>query len=234
MNAQYGKTSQLPSPVLSVSIFDRFISDEHLNSEDAKIQVVVRDPKTNETHPDVISMPTHRIPAALFRAILESAERDEEVGSTTFYKDGEAENGTGSTHHPIVYAVETILSRKLGVASELESGALRFRAALRAVTIGKSVYPDSESNSRTEHIAMANIRVIITRGAELFPAESASYSHILWVPVNRFLETVRKKNPLVLDLDPVEYCIHGLCISTAYDMLARRLGLKRYCELLEF
>ena len=234
MNAQYGTTAQSPSPVLSISIFDQVISDKDLISEDAKIQVVVRDPITNQTHPNVISIPTHRLPAALFRAILESAEPDEDVGSTTFYKGGETENVSGSSHHPVVYAVETILARKLGLASELETGALRFRAALRAVTVGKSVYPDSESNTRAEHIAMANIRVIITLGAELFPLKSASYSHMFWVSVNRFLETVRKKNPLVLDLDPFEYCIHGLCISTAYDMLARRFGFKRYSELYEF
>jgi hypothetical protein len=234
MDAQYGKTPQSPSPVVSISIFDHAIPDKDLVPGDAKIQVVVRDPETNKTHPNVISIPTHRVPCALFRPLLESAERDEEVGSTTFYKGGEVENAPGGGHHPVIYAVETILSRKLGVADELELGALRFRAALRAVTVGKSVYPDSESHNRTEHIAMANIRVTVTRGAELFPPKTASYSTIFWVPVNRFLETVQKKNPLVLDLDPIEYCIHGLCISTAYDVLARRFGFKRYSELLEF
>ena len=141
---------------------------------------------------------------------------------------------TESAHHPVVYAVETILSRKLGVSGELEFGTLCFRAALRAVTIGKSIYTDSELLQRTEHITMANIRVIITHGADLFPLTSPSYSSIFWVSVNSFLETVRQKNPLVLDLDPIEYCIHGLCISTTYDMLAYRFGFKRYSELLEF
>jgi hypothetical protein len=234
MNAHYGETPQLPSPVLSISIFDQVISDKDLVSEGAKIQVVVRDPQTNETHPNVISIPTHRVPDVLFRAILESAEWEEEFGSTTFYKAGDVDNISESAHHPVVYAVETILSRKLGVANELELGTLRFRAALRAVTKGKSVYPDSESLERTEHIAMANIRVIITHGAQLFPLNSPSYSSIFWVSLNRFLETVRQKDPLVLNLDPIEYCIHGLCISTAYDMLAHQFGFERYSELLEF
>lgn len=232
MNAQYGETVQFPSPVLSISIFDQATSANNLFSEDANIQVVVRDPQTNETHPNVISMPTNRIPEALFRAILESAELEDESGSTAFYKAGEVDNVSQSAHHPVVYAVDTILSRKLGVARDLELGTLRFRAALRACTIGKSVYPNSEFE-RTEHIAMANIRVIVTHGAELFPLKSPSYSHISWVSVSRFLESVRQKNPLVLDLDPIEYCIHGLCISTAYDMLAHRFGFKRYSELLE-
>lgn len=234
MNAQQGKTPQSPSPVLSISIFNQVISDKDLMSEGAKILVVVRDPQTNDTHPNVISIPTHRVPNALFRAIKESAEREEEIGSTTFYKAGEVDNLSESAHHPVVYAVETILSRKLGVASELELDTLRFRAALRAITIGKSIYTDSELFERTEHIVMANIRVIITQGADLFPLKSSSYSPIFWVSVNSFLETVQQKNPLVLELDPIEYCIHGLCISTTYDMLAYRFGFKRYSELLKF
>ena len=233
MNEQFGRTQALPSPVLSVSIFNQVISDSDLISDGAKIQVVVRDPQTNETHPNVISIPTQRIPSALFRAIQESAVWEKEIGSTAFYTAGEVDNSSESAHHPVIHAVETILSRKLGLARGLELGALRFRAALRAVTIGKSVYDDSELHKRTEHIAMANIRVIVTQGADLFPPKSSSYSSIVWVSVNSFLETVRQKNPLFLDLDPFEYCIHGLCISTAYDTLAYRFGFARYAELLE-
>jgi len=234
LNERYGQTPQRPSPVLSISLFDGVAGDADLRSERARLQVVVRDPQTNATHPNVISMPTQRIPRSLFRAITASAEREAVIGATTFYEAGEIDNLSPSPHHPVVYAVENLLSRKLGVADALESGALGFRAALRAVTLGKSVYSDNESSERTEHIAMANVRVIVTCGAEYFPARTPSYSTIFWVSVDQFMKTVQQKDPLILNLNPFEYCIHGLCISTAYDLLAHRFGFKRYAELSEF
>ena len=132
-------------------------------------------------------------------------------------------------HSPVIFAVEGILSRKLGVADSLENGELSFSATLAAEAVGTSVY--DKPTRRSEQIRMAGISVTVARGAAVFPASTPSYSHVLWVPVNRFLEAVQVKNPAMLGLDPFKFCIHGLCIATTYDVLAHRLGLGPFCEL---
>jgi hypothetical protein len=221
---RYENIHQFVSPVLSITILDQSTSNFDSVTEEARMLAVVRDPNTNLTHPNVISIPTQRIPEVLFHAILESANIDNECGLTTFYEGKAIDNVSESGHHPVIYAVESILSRKLGMAEVVESDALQFQAAVRVVTIGKSNHVYSTSEIQCEHIAMANIKVIVTQGAKLFPRRSSSYSHILWITLSQFLETVRERNPLILDLNPLEYCIHGLCITTAYDMLTYRLA----------
>jgi hypothetical protein len=78
---------------------------------------------------------------------------------------------------------------------------------------------------------MANLIVTITAGSDLFPAKTASYSHVLWAPVASFLGAVQRKDPSFLGLDPLEFCLRGLCVSTSYDRIAHAHGAKPYSTL---
>ena len=132
-------------------------------------------------------------------------------------------------HDPVICAVEGVMAQKLGASDLLERGRLTFSAAPFAQAVGSSIY--HESVRRSEQIRMAGILVEIIQGAELFPSQTASYSHVLWVSVREFLEAVRTKNPSMVGLDPFKFCIHGLCIATTYDLLAHRLGLSAFRDL---
>jgi hypothetical protein len=222
MQMKRGHSVEFPATVVALSIFD--LSGGASASIDAttKMQVVVRDPISNVKHPNVISVPTQRVPEALIRAMVNTVDAETEDAHTTYYR-GPAVDVSVRGHHPIVFAVESILARKLEVASDLELGRIKYQALLRAISVGKSHYPNLPAIETEEYVLMANIMVLVTSGAELFPKQTTSYSHILWIDVKDFLTTVHKRNPLEIGLDPFEYCIHGLCISTTHDVITNNL-----------
>jgi hypothetical protein len=209
-------------PVVALTIISGGADSVGHVSKEMSMLVVVRDRRTNQTHPDVVSVPTQRIPRAVFEAIVESAVSTELCNMTLLYDSEEVDSRVINGNDPMVYAVESLLSRKLGVSNVLETGDLSFRAKLRGVRHGTSVHRLMNSGGAlSEQIAMANVLVTITAGAARFVRRTKSYSHIRWVSIEKFIESVRKKDPIHLDLNPMKYCIHGLCISTAHDILTK-------------
>src|SRR5262245_33282140 len=213
------------SPVLALTILDRAIEGAAASPDGDRILLAVRDPATNATHPNVISVPTQRIPAVLFEAILQDGRAAARWETTTFYEREDRSPHLERGHDPLTYAVRSILAGKLGAADALETGRLRFTARLAAMMTGRSVYPAGAGRTRSESIRLANAVVTVGEGAGQFPERTVAYSSIRWADARRFLETARQKNPLLLGMDPVAYCIHGLCIATAYNLLAREYGL---------
>ncbi len=223
----YGRDPDQPSPIVALSIFDRSTLQAGSICDTSKILIAVRNPETNDTHPNVISVPTQRIPPLLFQDILKSSEVESILKETTYYRKIKISNLLHSGHHPVVYVVESILTGKLGVAEKLESGAFDFEATLSVSTIGKSCYSNlPPERLREEHILMANIMVVVSQGDTLFPDRTQAYSHLFWTEVSRFLETVQDRNPAILSgsLDPFAYCIRGTCISTTYNFVLRMLN----------
>lgn len=231
MIPDHGASPKEPSPVLALSIFDGPALDGAVCQQETRVLVAVRDAATNDTHPNVISVPTQRVPRELFDALVDAVRPESYGESITFLAGEEVDSDRVEGHHPLIYAVCSMLSRKLGVGGHLESGDVAFRASLRAVSVGHSTYHQPVHGRTVEHIIMANAAVVVTRGSELFPARTPSYSHISWIAISRFMQTVRDKNPLVLDLNPMEYCVHGLCVASTYDLLANPLGMQPYAML---
>lgn len=70
-----------------------------------------------------------------------------------------------------------------------------------------------------------NACVEIVEGAELFPAQTASYKPLLWVPVSRFLTMVAARDVAVLGIDNLLlFCAYGLCLESSARVL-KRIGL---------
>jgi hypothetical protein len=223
---EYGQTTRCRAPVLSLTILDQATTKQGLVCATTRVLVVVRDPKTNSAHPNVVSMPTQRIPPSLFRNILDTSGPIEMVDPAgQWHVVRRVNNEATGGHHPAMYAVEALLARKLGVSDQLEMDKLRFSVTLRLVTTGQSYHANLPVDRQVHHISMASMIVTISEGAELFPHTTSSYSHIFWVDTAKFLETVTSKNPMALEsgLDPIGYCVHGLCVSTSYAVLARQL-----------
>src|SRR5262249_49369598 len=151
----------------------------------------------------------------------------ERFGTTNVHQSPEIGSRLANGHNAAVFMTRMVLASKLGMADELEGGRISFLARLRTSATGHVNHSNLKSEA-SETITMANLLVTISQGADLIPYKTASYSQILWVPVNRFLQAVQRKDPSVLGLDPLEFCIHGLCIATSYDMFAVQLGLGAY------
>lgn len=221
----YGQSVENPSPVLSLIIVDGQTLDLGRINDDTKILLVVRDKETNITHPNVISVPTQRIPHALYGDILQSATVINNTDLRTYYAGNYVSNMTTNGHHPLVYAVESLLALKLNLADAVETDGCKFECRLCISQEGKAYHSNLPvRDGREEYISMVSLLVSVREGIDLIPPNSASYSHIMWIKVKTFLETVKSRNPLVVDLNPLEYCIRGLCIITAYEVIARELG----------
>src|SRR5271166_384334 len=101
------KVSDSPNSVVSVAIFDGKFPLSGPLPESLKLQLVVRDPATNCTHGDVISVPTMRLPSVLIDAVLKCAdEGEEEYGRTVLYRSHRVNNVLEDGHDPVICAVE--------------------------------------------------------------------------------------------------------------------------------
>ena len=188
---------------------------------DARIVVVVRDPATNASHPNVVSVPTRRVPQQYAGALLPK-HHTTAVGDTRVAVWQCRDSHLHDKRDPVVHEVVSLLSQKLGLADTLESGEVRFQADVVAVRTGRAA-PESMQ------LTMITVLVGITRGADLIPSQTASYSDIRWVPAARFVDAVARRDPSAIGLSPVDFCIHGLCIASTYDVLASALGHAPYC-----
>jgi hypothetical protein len=67
------------SPVLSLTVLDAATLDDGVLLPDSSVLIVARRPGTNPTHPNVISVPTQRVPESLHRDIVATAMPGERV-----------------------------------------------------------------------------------------------------------------------------------------------------------
>lgn len=78
-----------------------------------------------------------------------------------------------------------------------------------------------------EQLKMLNVRVHITKGAELFPKSTESYGLSDWTFVEDFIEMWNGKDVTRIGIDPKDalqgVCVTGLCISSTYDILAAEM-----------
>ena len=127
----YGLNLSNPAPVLSVSIIDKnTLGADGVITPESKILVGVLCALIHLTHPDVVSIPTQRIPEKLLddyygeeiktgveeiiMPVMASEIFKIQPGKNYVITDG------SSSHDPIKYAVESILSKKLGASHFLE------------------------------------------------------------------------------------------------------------------
>ena len=191
----------------------------------------VRDRSVNLTHPDVVSVPTQRIPISIGNELEALGTPNGSYGETTLLASDRYSSQDSDGHNPMIYIVESLLSRKMGVADALESGDLEFTAELVGYHHGHARYPAGTGVNHDidddEELKMLNLRVEVTRGADLFPDQTVSYKTQNWSRVSEFLEMWDAKDPLIIGLTPEQAfgcCVDGLCIASTYDGLRARGG----------
>jgi hypothetical protein len=186
---------------------------------EARILTVVRNPATNQTHPNTLSVPTQRIPDALLADLTSRPSLD--AANPVLVS-----NVDTSGHDAVIYAVESLLASKLGLADALESGAFEFEGAVGVTSTGDVHYPNEGVRGvRTERITMVNLIVLVRRGIDVLPESTAAYTSLNWAPWQRLGQAASENDVtrLVPGLDPVEICIHGLCIATSVQLWERLL-----------
>lgn len=226
-----------PVPVLAATIVDVATLVHGAIAPTTRILIVVRDATTNVTHPDVVSMPTQRIPFALAESLLNdtsSLGSEQTADAETTYLIGpEYTNLERMVHNPVVYSVVALLTRKLGVTEYLEwhhghKPRLTFSATVASMTVGHATYSNRPGGRESEYIRMINVLVRIVDGVDLFPSQTSNYAFVRWVDASRFMEAMRDRNPTAIDprLRLEQYCIHGLCVHGTYGHVTRELVQK--------
>lgn len=210
---------QTYAPVLALTVLDASTFDTFgAVTVETKVLLGVRDPNTNASHPSVVSVPTRRIPQSNFDSITKSAIHTFlGDGTTAIFTESPINNGARGGHTDILFLVDSLLATKLGVSDHLERRAIKYRAHIMALVYGTVHHPDY-----SEDTAMLNAVVAIEQGADLFPPQTPSYSRLMWRSVGVFLDSARRKDPVALDpsLGPIEYCIHGMCVKSSFNVLA--------------
>jgi hypothetical protein len=214
------------NPVISLIIVENSAFSNGRLSKDGRVLVCVRDPIANgDHHPNVLSVPTRRIPKALFQAIRDDcrevpiADRESSLALESDWVDSD-DDRKFRTHNPVIFFVKALLSEKLGVNEERLCS---FRAKPVWIESGNAIYSKSlGEKDELEPIDMLEILVLVSK-PDIFPKSTYSYSHILWSSISKFLAAYEKKDVQCIDpkLDAIELCIHGLCVAGAYEYLKR-------------
>lgn len=216
------------SPVLSLTIVDGTTLVGGQLDRTSKVLVVVRDEVSNPTHPNVVSVPTQRLPAPLYEAIVAGTEivGDDQTGSVRYYAKKAVDDARANGHDSLVYAVEALAARKLGLADALERGKVRLRSSLCSRVDGVAVYEAAEGPPDYERISMLNVVVQVDGGTLELPLRTDSYSLMAWSNVSSFLAGVQSRDASVISptFDPIELCVHGVCLTAASASLSRLLG----------
>ena len=180
------------------------ILDEDELGPDTKILIGIRKPESNAVHPNVVSVPTQRIPASLFSAM------SVRIGLPLLASLGHA--GENS----ITYAVQALASQKLGLATAFELGEIEFAAAAR--TTFKGVVPVLTEGDVEEPWTM--ILVEVHFNTHIGITETESYKGMRWMGVTEFLKAVDDKDSFLLD---GAYPMGGLCIACVAKWLRKVL-----------
>jgi hypothetical protein len=123
-------------------------------------------------------------------------------------------------HNPLHFVVRSLLSEKLGLSEQIESRKITFDSRLRAMALGTVTHPDHD-----EKTCMYNIFVSLSGNIHI-PASTSSYRRLMWASVNDFIASAATKDltRISTDLSPFEYCIHGLCVLSTYNLLTSAVG----------
>jgi len=217
-----GAGSPALSPVVALSIVRGDILQAAHRTKTAEILLAVRHPDSNPTHPNVVSVPTLRVPPVLMRSLVDSLEKVETwPNGVAFYRFPEVRSDRDNGHHPVVFIAEALLAGKLGMAEPLEQGRLVFSSRLFSVTVGTARYTTENPYGSSEPIAMGNLLVSVLEGFDLFPRTNASYSEIFPATLAALerAKTAGDLSGLPIRLDPSIHPIGGLCIESTLNVI---------------
>jgi len=182
------------------------LGDKMIRGETAII-IGIRTPEANAQHPNVVSVPTERIPKVLFDDIAARASL------VSPYSAEDARPGSDS----VTYAVKSVLSHKLGLGDMLEIGALTFSAAPRSVLRGIS--PILEDGDAGEEWSMVQIAVSLSEW--FIPERTASYTDIGPILVADFIAKAHGKSMVFTDRR--SHRVGGLCVKNTAQWLSEAI-----------
>lgn len=212
-------TSAPSATVVSAAIFRDRTRRELLLAVRRPTQLVRR-------HPGVLSTVTYGVPGEVFNILHKATAKPLRLGDIVridHYHEIEVGNGAylNDTHS---FVLEHLLARKVGLAKPLVND--DFYATAEPILSSFENVDDPLGTGQCELTRMLTYAVVIERGADLIPESTDSYSRFVWVAANDVGRAVAQRDPLILNdtLNPIEVCIHGLCVRSIAVSLEGKLG----------
>lgn len=192
-------------PVLSVVLVDARGGRE-------SVLVGIRSEAVNRSHPNVVSVPTMRLPLQLAEAVLAAREHGGALSRSMCVP--------GVAHDPVGYAVWSLLAAKVGLADAIERKAFDLSILDSCVLQGESLIDYVDGVDVVEQLTMINLLCRIERGHEEVPRRTAVFSRLSWLEYGLLVDAATSKDLSMLssDYQAPEICIHGLCIQTAVSL----------------
>ena len=205
-----------------------FMRHNPLEPEELQMWVGVRKSEDN-VHPNVFSVPTHRLPLSYLQGLLNGKAIAESSGEAWHF----APDWADMTHkdYPEVDRVDHVLSSKLGGGFEYKRNAVHVSLASLGYGIsgvwGKRAETEPNARDLAEAIFMLHLLVYLEEdvAGELIADELTEYPTAGWKPPEVFAEAWQKKEvelllpddiPVQEHLDPMfDLCIHGQCVKAA-------------------
>jgi hypothetical protein len=197
-----------------------------------------RNPETNKTHPNVVSVPTKREDVIALRAAALACgvayQSDTEqvfVPKWIMYEhpdDMERDMTLGNMVGPA-------LARKVGFEDLLFKRTRELKFNVQSLTLGQSFvdYNPQTAMQTKEGIGMLNVAVIVPSGTEA--PSPAAYSMLKWFGVDAFQDGYHNKDAMgmfpEMGLDAIEMCVHGVCMLTTSRALDRGIGMMKPAPL---
>ena len=230
MNGKVTGDADSPPYVLALTIVRTTNSDSVHGGDKEEVLFCVRNRDVNLTHPNVVSVPTQRIPTALGDEMIAEGLANGTFGKTQLLNSKKSSNRDTKGHNSMIYAVESLLAGKMGMADHLESNEFEFTVELAGFHHGHAQYekgtgenPDVDDD---EELRMINLVVRIDEGIDSFPPSTISYDYLLWTSTPNFRKMWENNDTTLIGLpDHVDIwvCAHGLCIASTYDILSAKL-----------
>ncbi|RLA54460.1 MAG: hypothetical protein DRR42_01845 [Gammaproteobacteria bacterium] len=226
MSENLAQDTNSPPYVLALTIVRSTSAESASHEDDEEVLFCVRNRSTNLTHPDVVSVPTQRIPDVVGRAIEALGSPQGKSGDTQLLTSAKYSNNGTKGHNPLIYVVESLLASKMAMADRLELGELEFTVELAGTHYGRARYAKGSGENPEvnddEELRMINAWARIDKGAHLFQGATISYGVQKWTACSDFIRMWDGKDVTIVGLSPqqaVGVCVLGLCITSTYDVL---------------
>ncbi|HBB02706.1 MAG: hypothetical protein US89_C0005G0120 [Candidatus Peregrinibacteria bacterium GW2011_GWF2_38_29] len=210
-------TYENPNQVLALSVL------RILGGTRKQILIVTRDPESNFTHPNVISVPTKRVSQGVADELLQSLEiadkkdlsKPDDPKRVVYYEPNKIISLEEASCNPLRQAVEMVMASKLGIADELEKKLISYKAWVTLALNWAARYANgTDARLSSEPIRMTNIAVHVESSGNVFPKNTASYSSMKWIDFEYFKQIAESKDPKIIGLDPAHYSVGGVCIES--------------------
>jgi len=204
-----------------------------LREHEGAVQVLAgpRNPKVNRTHPNVISVPTMRLPAEYAAAaMLKSKVARQTAKEQVFEREWKTyPNEKELETHVLSNIVSGVMAAKIGLADVTVLRIPELRMSLESFTLGFSLVDfDAKKNAETiEAIGMLNAAVVVPSDIEA--PKSATFSRLKWFDIEDFQTGYQNRDATILfpedPIDAIEMCVHGVCLATTSAVFDRGISV---------